>query len=389
MNVDLTDDQIIALYKLMDWYSDPKSSQVFTIDGTSGSGKSTLIAAFAEYMNLTPGDYIYSCFTGKAVNVLSSKGVPACTIHRLIYYVQKIKKNKKTEYKFILKEPNELKYKLIILDEYSMIGDKLFEDLLSFGIKIVLTGDSNQLPPVNDNKIDVNFDAELRQVVRQAKDSPILKLASKVLNDEPIGYGALSEKVMVVHKEDIPDELLIDPKLQIICGYNTTRMDINKKIRKLKGNYTRYPVPGDRLVCTSNDWSLLVGKNMALTNGMQGTLLDIKFPEDGYYPDDELALNPNKKKDPRWWVFYAQIQFDGVEEPTSLYINRACFDNQYQELIDEENGHWFEFGYAMSCHKSQGSEYDNVLVIYEPVGDPKRWLYTAITRAKEGLILAL
>lgn len=390
MELDLTRDQKEALYKLMDWYRDPNSDQIFTIDGGSGTGKTTLIASFSELLGFLPGDYIYSCFTGKAVNVLSSKGVPACTIHRLIYHTKKRlnKKTKKYEYEFELKSPDELSYKIIILDEYSMIGEKLFEDLKSFGIKLVLTGDSNQLPPVSDNNIKVNIDTRLTQVMRQVQDSPIIKLASKILNGQHIGYGALSDKVAVISEDELPDELLCSPDYQIICGYNSTRSKINNKIRKMKGNYNRYPEVGDRITCTANDWSFLISDNMALTNGMQGTLVNIKFPEDMHYSDDD-KLNPNKKKDSRWWTFYAEILFDGVDETKSLYINRACFDKTYSDMVDEERGHWFEYGYAITTHKAQGSEWKNVIVFNEPVGDPKKWLYTAITRAKESLILVM
>lgn len=384
----LTDDQMLALFKMLAWYDDTESdNKVFTLSGRSGSGKSTLIKVFRNISNIDDSEVRYCAYTGKAVNVLNSKGIPAVTLHRLIYYVVKNKKTK--EIKFIKKEPNELwGIKLIILDEYSMVGESIFKDLMSYGIKVILVGDLNQLQPINDNPISTNIDAQLNQVVRQAKDSPILKLATTVLNHKELGEGVLSNKVIVTPRNKLPDELLCNPDFQVICGYNSTRSSINQKIRKSLGRTGRYPVPGDRVICTANDWSILVNENMNLTNGLQGTVVRVKFPEDLYCECDN-PLNPNKKKDYRWWTFYAEILFDGCKDPLALYINRCCFDYEYADLIDEALGHWFEFGYCITCNKAQGSEFKNVILIDEPVGDRYKWLYTGITRAKESLIVAV
>lgn len=392
MEFELTTDQKIALYKLGNWYNLNKS-QVFILSGYAGTGKSTLISHFTDLVKINPNEFIYAAYTGKACNVLNSKGCNARTIHHLIYDPRK---DKDGNLYFVKKDPEKLQqYKLIIVDEYSMIGHQVYQDLLSFGIRLILVGDPGQLPPVNDYLSVGEPDAVLRTITRQSNDSPILYLATRIRCGDTIGYGKLSDDVMIVHKEDLPPEIYIDPSLQVICGYNSTKYEINDNCRKLLKHYGRYPEIGDRVICTANDWSFMFNDNMSLTNGMMGTVTKVIFPEDIDYtgdPDNAMidfdsseVLNP---KDPRWLTFTMKVRFDGFNYPVPVKVNRQCFDNSIMNY-DEMEGHWFEYSWAISAHKSQGSEFDNVLVLYEPVGDKLKWLYTAVTRAKKGLIIAM
>ena len=177
----LTSSQEVAYKRIMSWYEN-RESDVFKLGGPAGSGKSYLIALVAEAIGVE--NCLLITPTGKAANNLIKAALPARTIHSQIYHVQSknsddgsidFETSGEIEFKnlasiieqsinrgwdfgsdearFILKEELDARVKCIIIDEGSMVGGNLLNDVLSFGIPTLLVGDPNQLPPANDTSV--------------------------------------------------------------------------------------------------------------------------------------------------------------------------------------------------------------------------------------------
>lgn len=163
MGIELTNDQVTAIYKGETWYRS-QTKQVFEISGPGGSGKSFLIMYLIEKLGLRLDQVLFVAYMGKACSRLIQAGLPAKTIHSAIYDYEKViardkegkiiyKENGKPKKigKFVLKEKIGKGIKLIVLDEGSMVNEEIAKDLLSFDIPIIVLGDLNQLPPVFGN----------------------------------------------------------------------------------------------------------------------------------------------------------------------------------------------------------------------------------------------
>jgi len=363
--MELTTDQKLALFKLTQWYR--SSKQVFTMHGYAGTGKSFLISKFTEEMELLPGEYSYVAFTGKAVNVLNSKGVPAITFHRLLYDYSGDDENGEPTF---IKKSNIGSVKLVIIDEYSMISKDLFNDLLSYNVRIILVGDPGQLQPINGEAINIQEpDVELTKIMRQAEDSPILKLATDARLGKPLGVGFLSPEVGIISRSEIPKELLLDRSYQIIVGYNNTRSAVNKYIRNLNNIDSPIPLAGEKIISIVNKWSIITDSELPLVNGL---ICDVITSEDVDDSTVHFKLKDASNTD--------MSKHFSVTASKAPYYGSGYFDYELPA---------FDYAYAITCHKAQGSEFNNVVLYHEPIGDYNKWLYTGITRAKSSLIIAL
>ena len=205
----LTSSQEIGFKRVMDWWQN-KLSMLFKLGGPAGSGKSYLIALIAEAVGIDKCLLITP--TGKAANNLIKAALPARTIHSQIYHVRSEEDTGGVDFesldsdgfkslaaileqsakngsnydseiaRFCLKDELDPRYELIIIDEGSMVGGNLLEDVMSFGIPVLLVGDPNQLPPVNDVSVFKTCDYYLTEIVRQAQGSPVIYLSQEVLN---------------------------------------------------------------------------------------------------------------------------------------------------------------------------------------------------------------
>lgn len=402
MNDELTADQKAADKLIEDWFKH-STKQIFVLSGYAGTGKSTLLRhTVTQTLGLIADESAaFVTPTGKAATVLIRGGIPATTLHRLIY--QSISEEKEIELNgkkikieklsFRRRENIDKSIKLIVLDEASMVSDEVLWDLMEFGVKLLLCGDNAQLPPVEGfNTYLKTPDYTLRHIVRQQLDNPIIRLSEMAREGIYIPYGRYGDSVSVMSKRTFTGERranYLKKADQIICGINKTRTAINEEIRNSLG-FGNLPENGDKLICTLNNWEQYIDEDCRfnLVNGIIGNAYDPFYDIDsgiGFFqfkPDFldkfcpealpfDTGIFTQGRYNYRHGDYFEKFNEDG--EPTGAFtLNR------------------FEYGYCISCHKAQGSEFDNVIVFDESYAfkeDNNRWLYTAVTRAKKKLIL--
>lgn len=373
------------------------------LTGYAGTGKTALIKhTVTQTLGLDDTtDAAFVTPTGKAATVLIKNGVNACTLHKLIYQSQtveqKVEVNGKTitveKLIFKRRETIDKAIRLIVIDEASMVSDEVLADVLNFGVKVLLCGDDAQLPPVEGfNSFLKQPDYTLTKIVRQQQDNPVIMLATTAREGKPIPFGNFGGKASVLRERRLTPqkrEILLTKCDQIICGLNRTRTKINDEVRAIKG-FCGLPQNGEKLICTYNNWEQFIDDEMRfnLVNGMIGTAYDPFYETEAYTgfmqfkPDflDEVCPQALpfdtgifESGEYRYKTSDSFLKFDEKGEPTDVFqLNR------------------FEFGYCISCHKAQGSEFEKVVVFDESYAfkeDKNRWLYTAITRAKDKLVI--
>ena len=363
-----------AIADVRAWLDEKNGKQVYRLFGYAGTGKTTLAKELAGSVK---GKVLFATFTGKAALVLRKKGcADASTIHSLIYSV---KVNERTgEATFRLNDESDLAdAALLVVDEVSMVADDLAQDLLSFGKRILVLGDPAQLPPVNGEGYFINAepDVMLTEVHRQAADNPIIRMSMDIREGKQLRPGMFGDSQIVrLHGTD--RELMSQYVLgadQLLCGLNRTRTTFNRRIRELKGLRGKerdwHPTKGDRLICLRNK------RDKHLFNGGIWNADKIRVAE-----QVRLAIevsSEDEKRDPLTVEVYEHF-FNGTEQQLDWRAKRGT----------EE----FTFGWAITCHKSQGSQWDNVIVFDESGAfrdSRSNWLYTAITRAAEKVTVVI
>lgn len=348
--------------------------QVFRLFGYAGTGKSTLAREFAADVD---GDVLFGAFTGKAAHVMHRKGCKgASTIHSMIYRLDEEDKMRE-EPRFILNPDSPVKgAALVIIDECSMVDEFLGRDLLSFRTPILVLGDPAQLPPVKGAGFftEAQPDVMLTEVHRQAAESPIIRLATKVREGERLEVGEFGDARVITRAGVTPDAVLAAD--QVLVGLNKTRTAYNARIRTLKGISAALPTPGERLVCLRNV------KDKRLLNGSLWSVVDTKKPT-----SRTKALGVTKLK--------IAPDDDGAQERhVDVTVKNEFWSGHEGDLEwqDKKGTEEFTFGYALTCHKAQGSQWDEVIVFDESSAfreDKNRWLYTATTRAAERLTIVI
>lgn len=419
--VDFAPQQRDAIDKIVDWYADDPSKQVFRLFGYAGTGKTTLARHIVDSLGVTAQ---FAAFTGKAAYVLRSKGCDnASTIHRLIYQpVEKVRahldelqskaataadpmelavleqmirveQEKLRTPDFILREDSELSLApILVLDEVSMVGERIAADLLSFGVKILCLGDPAQLPPVEGGGYFINAapDHLLTEIHRSALDSPVTRLATSVRlsppGDSTLGMDGMdgeSGRMLAVTREQLTG---FD---QVLVGTNKTRWQAIHLLRALAGLHGPIPQVGDRVIGLANN------TQADIFNGQQFSVVEAGRPG-----TDRIALT----------------LLDEAGETRRVTCWLAGFTGQEGEKLAKREGRGLvaamTFAQAITCHKSQGSQWDRVLVVDEsyvfaqgatrdamaagcdPVAAKaaghlggQRWLYTAITRAAQQVVV--
>ena len=350
-----------ALLKVSAWLKDRTGPQVFRLFGWAGTGKSTLAQHLAQGVKSVK----YAAFTGKAALVMRKHGCRgASTIHSLIY---SLVSEKEGEPKFALDPESEaLTADLIVIDEVSMVDEALGRDLLSFGTKVLVLGDPFQLPPVQGAGFftAAEPDMMLTEIHRQAADNPIIRMSMEIREGGYLEHGRYGESE-VIGKDRVDREAVIAAD-QVLAGRNKTRVAYNDRLRELKGMPRHEPVVGDRLVCLRNN------PQKKLLNGQIWIASEVKKRSGARY---SMLLDPDeptgKAKSQAKVVTHAAF-FSGEEDALS-WPERRQFDE-------------FTFGYCLTVHKAQGSQWDNVYLFDESFvfrEDRQRWLYTGVTRASE------
>jgi exodeoxyribonuclease-5 len=397
MTITLTDEQQAVHDSVIDWYRN-RSSGYISVGGLAGSGKTTLIGFITETIreaNVGSTSIAYVTYTGKASTVLNRKIKDRgpddyCgTIHSLIYKPVGDPETNTVE-GWTLQD--SIAYDLIVLDEASMVGKDIWDDLLGYGVPILAVGDHGQLPPIGSASFSLmkKPDLKLKTIHRQALENPIIRLSmiarkagripAKVFGPQAAKFDySISDKA-----RDILHSYRLDRDTQILCGMNKTRVKLNNLVRTENGIVDDYPIPGEKLICLKNN------KKLYVMNGHMGRMVD-------------STVLGNK-------ILSIKIRMDGDEFDTDCLTHRGAFGHvKYDGILTESYSkdilhgvkgdlgsrpfvNVFDFGYAISVHKSQGSEFRGVILVeernsYQSDDDYARWLYTGITRASEKLVI--
>lgn len=384
MKFQLSKKQNSILDNILQWFKD-HPSQYLTFGGYAGTGKTTMLGILGQYLHKEKKKIkiAYCSFTGKAARVLQRKLRDADsinssdyigTIHGLIY--KAICDDKDNIIGWERKLPDEFNYDLIIVDEASMVTSQIWDDLLSYGVPILATGDHGQLSPVEGSfNLMSSPTLRLEEIFRQERDNPIIKVSEIARRYGQIPFMNFSDTVRKISKKEEDTQEFLSGKLEsfddqtmVLVGYNRTRADLNKGIRQLLEFESPSPMYGDRVICLKNNPS------MGIFNGMTGTILSISKNDVGNFYDAEISLDGEED------VFSGPISVDqfGKQETMTQYLS--------------ENMNLFDFGYALTVHKAQGSQAKKVVVFEERFpkmtdDNWRRWLYTAVTRAEEELYI--
>ena len=391
--MELTKKQEEGLKIALDRYRN--NEKYVVIGGYAGTGKSTLVKFIIEALNVEPSKVAYATFTGKAAEVLRKKGnANAMTLHRLLY-----ESIPKPGGGFIRKPKLQLDYNVIVVDEVSMVPKSMIDMLLHHRVYIIFLGDPFQLPQIDKNETHTLLDNPhifLDQVMRQAAESEIIQLTMKTRNGEKIDVMNGKEGNIVPRASLVTGHLTWAD--QIICATNISRISLNNQMREILG-YSGLPQDGEKMICLRNYWEdFSEDGSSSLVNGMTGI---IKNPFESFRMAPMYVKMKNHKMDIIQGDFISDDgkTFNSVEMDKGM-ITTGEFSldwretyalgklkNKIGDIIPRE----FTFGYAITCHKSQGSEWDKVLVIEENFPFDKkehaRWLYTACTRAASRLVL--
>lgn len=346
--ITLTEEQKKAVDNIIDI---AKTERLAVFGGAAGAGKSTCLT---HIYKLFP-NYAIATFTGKASNVLHKKGLAdSQTIHSLIYNV---KSDTKGNPRFTLKSKYEMNYAGFLLDEASMIGEDLFNDLLSFDVPIICFGDHAQLEPIGSKfNLMAKPDVKLETIHRNANN--IAKFAHFIrMGEKPINYKHFDKQVQITSRKNATVDKLSQYE-QVICGFNKTRLSINNAMRKYFKHNDKLS-EGEKIICLKNN------RDLKIFNGMQGTVKQLMR-------NNRIVFETNGKK---------------------LYLELDKRQFGKEKLLEDCNDNpdlgYFDFAYCITCHKSQGDEWESVCVIDESqckIWDASRWAYTAATRAKEQLL---
>jgi exodeoxyribonuclease-5 len=413
----LTDKQAAAVRDISDWFRNRvHEQQVYRLFGYAGTGKSESVRYVTAELGLDDGDVLYGTFTGKAALVLRKKGLPCRTIHSLIYRVHEANEREIAELKkqlddleakitepalagdalltqiralrvklkelrqprFTLNDESEVRdAKLVVLDEVSMVGPEMAADLLSFGKPTLVIGDPGQLPPVKQGEgafTQQDPDAMLTEIHRQAAESAVIRLATMARQGEFIPYGQHDSFVWKMSQRDVTAAHLLNGG-QVICGRNATRFNLNNAMRQAAGfNSGPLPTgPGEKIICLKND------NAAGLLNGMFLQFDDIRPAGDDRF---RAAITSEDGDFLGNMMVYAGHFLDHEK------LDKGRDDRDYgikKRLVEAT------FGWAITCHKAQGSQWANVIIADDKFGwtraERNRWLYTAITRAEEGLVV--
>lgn len=353
------------------------------IAGYAGTGKTTLVQFIIKELKIKDDDVVFISFTGKAALVLKNKGCPnAMTAHKLLYYSEE---QPDGTFIHIPRKKLEKKYRLIVCDEASMLPQEMIDLLLSHGNHVLFLGDNEQLPPIDgDQTILNNPHVFLNEITRQALDNPIIKLSMDVRDGKPFVYGG-DKKCRIIPKSKVSNTLLLGAD-EIIVGKNVTRHKMNEYLRQQKwgDKYSEDPLEGEKCICLKNDWETVGSNGDPLINGQIGTIHNVRVFD--VPPYGKLIYADFLSDD---GGLYKDLMMD-----YNLMVNGKPTINSdnWKQFSGWPKPHQFAFAYAITCHKSQGSEFNRVIVYDEAFGDTeqkRRWRYTAVTRAAKQLVVVV
>ncbi len=446
-----THKQSVALQQLASYVLSNEKEQLFLLKGFAGTGKTTIVGTLVNSLWKTTLKSVLMAPTGRAAKVMSNYSkTQAFTIHRKIYFP---KKQSGGGVKFVM-APNKHRNTIFIVDEASMIPDtpadsKLFEngslldDLIMFtysghNCKLILIGDTAQLPPVHldlspaldEDKLSLNYNKEvirleLDEVVRQSEDSGILvnatilreQLQGTFFDDFKFDVDGYSDIVRLVDGYEIQEAIDASyseegkEETTIIVRSNKRANLYNGNIRSRILYLDNDLAVGDYMMVVKNNYFWLKPTSEAgfIANGDIIEVLEIYGLKELYgfkFAEVKVKMVDYPNQSP----FETVLLLDTIqavtpslsyEDGNKLYQevmkDYANEKSKYKKFLAVKNNKYFnalqvKFSYAITCHKSQGGQWNTVFVEqpYLPNGIDKeylRWLYTAVTRAKKQLYL--
>lgn len=381
------------------YYSD---SQIFEYSGGPGRGKSYVLNEILKTIGLGLDQIAPMTFTGTAAINMRRKGMAtAKTAHSWLYEVYETPLTDKQgniilDYK--LNRPLMVKkfrpkalpdsIKLVAVDEGGSVPLSVANEIIKQGKKIIVTGDIDQLPPVGEPRgffknpdTVVRLDMNMRQ--GQGNFNGIEFLSQRALAGLPLHCGIYGNNAMVIPRSKLTKELLLWTDV-LICNKNATRDQFTNIYRNIFG-YGQYKLPrnNEPILCKENIWDLEVD-GINLVNGLRGRVIN--------FPDASGIDFQNKS-------FKVDFLPDNmISSFSNIDIDLAYFNADYharKEMKDHSvrysSGLYFEYGYAITSYASQGSEYDKVIYIQEPMNRniSNKMDYVGITRASKYLIVVL
>ena len=363
------------------------------ISGYAGSGKSTLVKFIVQSL---PGvdpekDVVYATFTGKAAQVLLKKGNKnVSTLHKLLY--ESLPRPDGSWYR---KPVERIPYKIVVVDEVSMVPQSMIEQLFKYSIYLLALGDPFQLPPIQKDDVNTLLNKPhvfLDEIMRQAQESEIIRVSMDIREGKSIDTFNGSE-VKIFNPADFEESMLLWAD-QVLVATNQTRINLNNTMRRLLGREGG-PQDGDKVICLKNEWDILADNEDPLVNGTIGFLKNsystyVNFPRflGGHHFD---VLQSDFVSD--GGALFRDINMD----KKMIMTGEKCCDWKTAYTIGRNLNHKhklpkeFTYGYAVTCHKAQGSQWEKVLIVEEKFPFDKtehaRWLYTALTRAEEKAVI--
>lgn len=404
-----TSAQDVIIKDIKRWYFTKKGYAKYELGGFAGVGKSTVVDIVLDILNVRP-EHVRMCApTGQASLVLKEKtpNYSSSTIHSLFFVAELTKAG----VRFVPSGKKIAGVKLIIMDESSMVGKKMAEQILPIikkaGAKLLVIGDPGQLPPVKDE--DYFFkepDAMLTEVMRQAADNPIISLSMKIrqATEEghayrfPAGNHTYGGKVFLRNRNSISVDQYAKVVANggiILAGTNKTRKALNIGIREKLGFDAPTLLNGEKVIIKEN-LQADEDEGIQVTNGMTGTVSNVKELPHNII---EFTFTPDNFDGSRIIEVNADVLF---ERKTMSQLRKEYSKTNYLRRSRGEAtiplGTEVLFGYCITVHASQGSQWRVVYLIDESYCFNRdsegykiqnRWLYTAVTRAVESLVVAI
>jgi exodeoxyribonuclease-5 len=375
-----TEEQFQAIKEIKKWFNTKKNRKpYFSMLGVAGTGKSSIIPFIIDELKLNENTAAVCSFTGKAALVLKRRGISfAKTIHQTIYDIKiNVLPDGKKEVVFRRKKRLD-KTKLIIVDEASMIDQKIHNDLSSYRLPILYIGDPFQLPPISGNwNVMEQADFEIKTILRQAKENPIIRAADLIRRGEIIPYCSSELFTKIPHSKF--EFGMLKNYEQIAVGKNNEREEFNNRYRReILNIHGNNPQPGEKLVVLHNNYfenlfngqCVFLGEHCSMTKQKNQYYYHLEYIDELELTDVVCALTSNGYKHGLF----------------TLGLSTDDFSEHEKDIIHAD------FGYALTVHKMQGSQWNSVAVFDKGFGIwqkglHERWLYTAITRAKEKVLI--
>jgi exodeoxyribonuclease-5 len=369
-----SDAQARAIAQIADWWQGRQPE--FYLAGYAGTGKTTIAQLAVEAIEARARRalrVLYAAYTGKAADVLRRKtGQPATTLHRLLY--RPVEEPETGKVRFVLNPDSPLAdADLLVIDECSMATRRIADDVRSFGKRTLVLGDPGQLPPIDGASpfTDRTPDAFLHEIHRQAADSPILRLATMAREGRPIPFAAYGPGVRKIRRDRGALDAVRTPDAQVLCGIHRVRWKVTAFLRAQAGFDSLWPEPGEPLIGCRNEhdrgfWNGTLCRAEGLGAVGRGWREARIRTDAGDLHEMRIRVEP-----------FLDLQAQAPIERSPDFQRR-----REHSLVD--------FAYVLSVHKAQGSQWQNVVVLDDSHAfraDAGRWLYTAITRAEQGLVI--